>query len=198
MLRRFIFILALLVTLPAVTDAWAASAADARRFADEVGKKALAIVNGGSSEAQLQELFAEHVDIPWMGQFVLGAAWQQATPDQRQRYMQAYKDYLMARYTTNFSEYSGSKYKITDVRDAGDGQFLVRMDVDTPQQSQDVQTGYRLRDVGNGQFKISDIIIEGVSLITTQRSEFASVVQKSSIEALIADLASKSAAAKHS
>jgi phospholipid transport system substrate-binding protein len=189
MLRRLILICALLAFIP--TGAQAAGTDDARRFADEIGKQALVIINGGGSEGQLQELFSQHVDIPWMGQFVLGPTWQQATPAQRERYLQVYKNYLLKRYTNNFTEYSGSKYKITDVRDGGDGQYIVRMDVDTPKEQQDVKTGYRLRDVGNGQFKIVDIIIEGVSLLTTQRSEFASVIQKGSIESLINQLADK-------
>ena len=178
-------------------NALAASSDDARNFVNDVGSKVLTIVNASGDEAgkkqQLQQMFSQYVDIPWMGRFVLGHSWQEATPDQRNHYLQAYKNYLLARYTTNFANYNGSKYIITGARDEGDGTFTVDMKIKTPQQSQDTLAGYRLA-YENGQFKIHDIVIEGVSLITTQRSEFASVVQREGMDGLIKDIENKTQA----
>jgi len=177
----------------------AAGGDDARQFVDGVGKHVLDVLNGNGSkdqkQAQLRQMFSDNVDMDWMGQFVMGRGWQQATPDQRSRYMQAYKQYLLARYTTNFADYTGSKYTITDVKDEGDGQFTVNMQIKTAnQQQQDTLAGYRLRNAGNGQFKIVDIIIEGVSLITTQRSDFASVLQQKGVDGLISAVEAKTKA----
>jgi phospholipid transport system substrate-binding protein len=200
MLRRSLMVLCLLFFLPlSVVSVQAADADSARRFVDEVGKKVLAVVNGQAAEAQkqqqLRQLFSEHVDMEWMGRFVLGQGWAKATEDQRARYLAAYREYLLARYTTNFADYAGSKYTITGAKAESDGQFTVGMQVNSPNaKEQEVQAGYRLRAAEGGQFKIIDIIIEGVSLITTQRSDFGAVVQKDGMDKLIEQVQAKAQA----
>jgi phospholipid transport system substrate-binding protein len=195
MLRNSLLMMAMMLFVAIAPDARAATADDAKQFVDGVGKRVLGIVNGSGGEAQkqkeLQQMFSDTVDIPWMGQFVLGHAWQQATEDQRNRYLQAYKQYLLARYTTNFADYTGAKYTITDAKPEEGGQFTVNMQINAPKQSQDTLAGYRLRPGEGGAFKITDIIIEGVSLITTQRSDFSSTVQSGGIDTLIKDLEAK-------
>jgi len=135
-------------------------------------------------------MFVEHVDIPWMGQFVLGRAWQKAPPEQRDRYLQAYRAYLLAHYTSDFAEYTGAKYTITDIKSEEDGQFTVNMQINTSNQSQNTLAGYRLRS-NNGQLKIIDIIVEGVSLITTERAEFADIAQQKGMDGLIQSIHDK-------
>lgn len=184
----------MLCALPLASgEAEAATAQEAQQFVDELGKKAVEAVNE-KSQQKLQQLFLGNVDVNWMGKFVLGHAWQQATEEQRSHYIQAYRDYLLARYTTNFAEYAGSDYTITGAKSEADGQFSVGMKVKSPQaKDQETQAGYRVQSI-NGQFKIVDIIIEGVSLITTQRSEFAAVVQKDGMDKLIEQLKAKAQA----
>lgn len=189
------FLLAFLMGF-AAAGAYAANEEGARQFVDEVGKQVLETVNSTLPEPQkqqqLQQLFAENVNMEWMGRFVLGNAWKQASQDQRQRYLQVYRDYLLARYTTNFSDYTGSKYTITGAKQQANGQYTVEMEVKSPHaKQQETQAGYRVRASDGGEFKIIDIIIEGVSLITTQRSEFASVVQRSGMDGLIEQLRTK-------
>lgn len=192
---RAIVILFLAVLQPvSAGNAYAANAEEARQFVDAVGKKVVTIVNSGAADkqSQLTQMFTENVDMDWMGKFVLGAAWNQATEDQRNRYLQAYRQYLLARYTANFADYAGSQYTITGAKPFSEGQFIVSMSVNAPKaEDTEVQAGYRVRTAENGQFKIIDIIIEGVSLLTTERSEFTSVVQKQSVDKLIEQLQSK-------
>ncbi|MBV8939280.1 MAG: ABC transporter substrate-binding protein [Alphaproteobacteria bacterium] len=184
-----------LVILAGAERALAAGEDDARQFVDAVGKQVLQVINSGGGEAQkkqqLQQLFAGSVDIDWMAKFVLGKGWGQATEEQRQRYMQVYRQYLLTRYTANFADYTGSNYNITGVRSEGDGQYTVSMQIKSPRaQQQETEAGYRVHAVG-GQFKIIDIIIESVSLITTQRSEFASVLQQKGMDGLISAIEGK-------
>jgi len=197
MIRIYLFALILFCALPLLaTPAIAASGDDAKQFVDSVGKHVLEVVNasGGSKDQkqkQLQQMFEQYVDIAWMGQFVIGRGWQQATEEQRSVYQQAYRQYLLTKYTTNFADYTGAKYTITDVKSEADGQFTVNMQIKAPEHSQDTAAGYRLRPQANGQFKIVDIIIEGVSIMMTQRSEFASVIQQKGIDGLIQSIEAK-------
>lgn len=190
---RTFFALLLLVALP-TAPALAAGADDVRQFVDSLGQKVVSVVNSGGGDAQkqqLQQMFIENVDIDWMAQFVAGRGWQQASEEQLTRYKDAFKRYLLMRYTTNFAEYTGSQYTIAGTRDEGDGQYTVGMQIKSGgAQTQDIQAGYRVRGAG-GSFKIVDIIVEGVSLITTQRSEFASVLQQKGMDGLIESLETK-------
>jgi phospholipid transport system substrate-binding protein len=170
---------------------------DVRNYVNEVGRDVIGVINTKEMsepqvKEQLQQIFLENVDIPWMGRFALGQAWQKATPQQRDAYLEAYRNYLLNRYTANFKEYSGSDYTITDIRPQSDGEYLVGMDINTPKSDQqNIKAGYRIRPDENGEAKISDIIIEGVSLINTQRADFGSVLQSKGIDALTESLKSK-------
>jgi len=195
--------LALFVTcmiLPLLANrALAAGTDDARQFVDNVGKQVVEVVNGSSGEsekqAKLRQLFITNVDIDWMAKFVLGQGWQKATADQRTRYQQVYRDYLLARYTTNFADYTGSKYALTDATNEEAGQFTVHMKIKAPNKGQEnLLAGYRVKQE-NGAFKITDIIVEGVSLITTERSEFSSVLQQKGMDGLITAIEEKTKAA---
>jgi phospholipid transport system substrate-binding protein len=194
-LRSLSVLLLLGAMLLPAHSAVAAGAEDARQFVDNVGKRVVEIINTSGNETQkqqkLRQLFTENVDIEWMGKFVLGSAWQQATEDQRQQYLKAYRDYLLARYTTNFADYTGSNYTITDAQSGDNGQFTVGMEIKSPNAKQpNTEAGYRVR-LENGQFKIIDIIVEGVSLITTERSEFAAVFQQKGMDGLISSIEAK-------
>lgn len=198
MLRRA---LALLLILLPLGQAQAATADEARQFVDSVAGQVLNIINGpsgsgGQKQTQLRDVFAQHADTDWMARFVLAQGWSKATPEQQQRYLSAYREYMLARYTTNFAEYSGSQYKITDVKDEGSGQYIVTMDIQRPGK-QPTYAGYRLRSDG-GTFKITDIIIENVSQITTQRSEFSAVLMQGGIDKVIQALESKRQAVRGS
>lgn len=176
-------------------NASALTAQDARQFVDDIGNHALNVINDAAKDenqkhAKLRQMFSENVDIHWMGRFVLGTGWKQATEDQKKHYMQAYQQYMVAHYTANFSDYTGSKYNISDIKNEQDGEFTVAMQIKTSKELDDISAGYRLRTDNVG-FKIVDIIIEGISLVVTQRSEFASLISQKGIDGLISSLEEK-------
>lgn len=202
-MRYWLAIVVVFSTLVNVAYAAASTPEDARNFVNSVGKNVVGIINSqGMPEPQqqekLQQLFMENVDISWMGRFALGQSWQKANQSQRDNFLQAYKDYLLARYTTNFRDYSGSKYTITDIRKQGDDEYVVAMDITAPKQSdqQDIKAGYRVHADNGGQLKISDIIIEGVSLINTERADFGSILRNQGIDALTDTLRTKTSSAE--
>jgi len=191
-MRKYLALFFMLFALPA----YAAATDEAQQFVDGVGKQVLSVLNGSGSEAdkqtQLRQLFSTNVDMEWMGKFTAGNAWARGTEEQRGRFIQVYKDYVLAHYTKNFSDYAGSDYVMTGTKPANDNEFMVGMSVSTPKADEkQLQAGYRVRNSG-GQYKISDIIIEGVSLITTQRSEFAAIGQKGGLDTLTEQLQAKS------
>ncbi len=145
-------------------------------------------------QAKLNRLFADNIDFPWVGRFVMGRYWREATGEQKARYLKEYQKFLILHYTSRFTEYTSGDFKVTGSEDDGNGEFTVSMQISSGDQSEDDQpvlVDYRVRREDKG-FRIFDVIVEGVSMITTQRSEFASVIAKGGIGYLIDQLAAKS------
>lgn len=168
----------------------------AKQFIDHLGKQVLELAkDSGTSDNQkqqiLKDIFFQNVDVDWIGRFVLGRFWRTASESQQQQYLNNYRNFISTNYTSRLRDYTGETYKITGSRDEGDGKYFVSMDIVRPN-GQNVETNYKVKEE-NGSYKIVDIVVEGVSLITTQRSEFSSAVSRKGLDFLIEQLAKKAA-----
>lgn len=195
-MKRFFFVLACVFGLLFAQNADAATSADAKTYINKLGNNALSIIsNAKLNKAQKQDklnvLFSESVDIPWVARFVMGRFWRQATETQKTAYVREYRKFLIKHYTSRFADYTGGSFNITGVKDDGDNEFTVNMQLlGDKKNSEPVLVDYRVRADGSA-FKIFDVNVEGVSLITTQREEFSSVISQHSIDYLIAQLQNK-------
>lgn len=185
------------IMLSCQAPAMAGSELEASKYVEKIGSQALATIsNAGLSKSQkqskLDKMFSDNVDIAWVGRFVMGRFWKQATDAQKAKYLREYEKFLIKHYTSRFTDYTSGSFTITGSRQDNEGEYTVGMEIVGNNKSEPpVMVDYRVR-AGNGTFKIFDIIVEGVSLITTQRSEFAAVIGKHNIDYLIAQLANKS------
>ena len=189
-------VVALVVAAFISISANASDKEEASKFVGEIGKQAVSILSNNDSSKDekttaLQSMFENTVDIEWIGKFVLGRGWRTATDAQKQSYMNNYKSFLIKHYTANLSEFSSVDFKITRITPDDNGGNIVTMKIQRPNQ-EDIVVDYTIRKKPNDGLKVYDITIEGVSMITTQRSEFASVVEQNGIDYLIAQLAERS------
>lgn len=195
-MRFFATLFSALALSVAVAAPAQADVGQAKAYVNDLGNRALQVMQSGQPEAQklsqLEQMFTNQVDIEWVAKFVLGKHWRAATPDQQARYIENYRAFLVKHYTSKFTEYTSETFEVTGQRDDGNGQYTLDMKIVRPGK-EDVNVAYRVRESEAGGLKIFDIIVEGVSLITTQRSEFGSVVQREGIDALIDKLAKKTA-----
>ncbi len=181
-----------------VAPAAASGEKEAEQFAITLAEKAVTILEDGNlSEAgkqnALEGLFSKSIDFDWVARFVLGKHWRTAQEAQRQAYAKSYKQFIVTNFTQRLGEYSGQDYIVKQVRADGEsGEYLLTMELKNSNEPA-VFIDYRLRKKG-GQFKIFDIIIEGVSLITTQRTEFNSVVDRKGLDFLISALEKRAGA----
>ena len=101
------------------------------------------------------------------------------------------------RLGARLGQYSGEKFKVTGARADGDKGTIVDSNIlRDPQPAVRVQWRVRQRD---GHLKIVDVVVEGVSMAVTQRSEFASVIRKrgGQVSGLIEDLRAKLTTLEH-
>jgi len=190
-MKRFLQTLTAFVVLGLATASVAADANGAKAFIDRVASDVLAIVrDDGASKEQKQKrieaIFSDKVDINFVAKFVLGKHWRSATPEQQQAYTAAYKPFILKNYAGKLTKYSGQTYSLKNPH-VEDNISVVTMEIVDPNGS-NVNVDYRLGDAGAGKYRINDIIVEGVSLLSTQRAEFDSIVQSKGVDGLIAAL----------
>ena len=168
----------------------------ARKFATNTANEAVKVLASDKSDdakvGALEKLFVKAVDTDWIGRFVIGKHWKNLDKAKQGEYLKNYQNFLVKHYTANFQEYAeGTQFEITRSKTLKKGQYMVSMVINRPNSPQGVKVDYRVREKKK-KLSIIDIVVEGVSLLNTQRSEFSSVVQRKGVEHLIEQLASKS------
>ncbi len=137
-------------------------------------------------------------DFTRMTQLAAGRYWRQATPEQRNALVSEFRTMLVRTYTKAFTQYKGETIDVKPLKLAPtDTETTVRTQLLKPGgQPTDVDYVMRKSDAG---WKVFDVVIEGVSMVTSYRSSFASQIEQSGIDSLIkslADLNSKAATMK--
>jgi phospholipid transport system substrate-binding protein len=176
-----------------------AAAADPAAVITSLGNQALKVlgknVDPNLRVARFRQLFQQDFDVPGIARFVLGRYWRLATPSQQQEFVRVFTNYIALVYANRLAEYSGETLRVTGTRAAPDGQMvsseIIRTDRRPPARVDWLLTPH------NGSYKISDVIVEGISMAVTQRSEFASVIQRNGghIDGLITALRQKAESA---
>ncbi len=128
-------------------------------------------------EIELKKLFQKYVDVPIIARAVLGKSWRDANPDQRERFIHAFKTYVSNKYGKQFSEFRGTKLEIVKSRDtltkAG---VLVSTEVIVPGNTP-LKVVWQVSD-GSGSLKLIDMRVEGISMLSTERQEFRTKLKK--------------------
>jgi phospholipid transport system substrate-binding protein len=148
-------------------------------------------------EARFRELFHEDFDAPGIARFVLGRYWRTASQEEQKEFVRLFENYVAFVYTVRLSDFGrGQTFKIRGSRSDGEG-VIVSTDVTNPGSPQPLRIDWRLVTADSGTYKINDVIVEGVSMTATQRSEFASIVQRNGgqVGSLISMMREKTASA---
>jgi phospholipid transport system substrate-binding protein len=157
------------------------AAEDAAGFISDLGKRAVSVLtsNGseGDRERQFRALFDEGFDVPAIARFALGPYWRTATDAQREEFTKLFESYVVHAYSVRFNQYAGQQLKVTGSRGDSDTTSLVSSQIDGAGGGPPIKVDWRVAKTDPG-FKITDVIVEGVSMAVTQRQEFASVIQR--------------------
>lgn len=129
-------------------------------------------------------------DFRYMSQLVLGRAWRQATPEQRDRFTQSFKALLVKTYADVVLDYSGEDIQWLPVKapdDAKDITLRSRVDLNSGEQAA-LDYSLHKRD---GRWQVYNITVENVSLVTNYRGQFSSKVKREGLDTLIKEMEAK-------
>ncbi len=127
-----------------------------------------------------------YFDFDRMSQWVLGRYWRTATPAQRARFVVLFRDLLVRTYSTALLQYTDQRIRYLPVNAApGDRQVLVRTEVQQSNGAPDIPIFYSFYKTGKGQWKVYDVSLDGVSLVTNYRSVYAGKIRQGGMNALL-------------
>jgi phospholipid transport system substrate-binding protein len=187
--------LAVIAIAPAAT---AIAAVDPAAMIHQLGSQALAILRPGTPPAQraagFRRLFRDNFAVGAIARFVLGPYWRIATPEQRQQFVELLESYVAGVYAQKLADYSGGALRVVATRADGVDGATVTTQAVKPNGGPPVTIDWRLIRV-DGSFKISDVIVDNISMATTERAQFASIIERSGgqVDGLLAALRDKTA-----
>jgi phospholipid transport system substrate-binding protein len=190
----FAIILIAVLGGPVWTVRAAESGQDAEAFIVGLAGQAIAAltppgISRDEREIRARALLNDNFAVSAIGQFVLGRYWRNATAEQQKEYLDLFEKLIVVTYVDRFSRYSGERLKVTrTVGDKESGDTIVYSEISRPA-GEPIDVGWRVRKYGSS-FKIVDVLVEGVSMGQTQRSEFSSVIRNNggSLSALLEEM----------
>lgn len=168
--------------------------AAAESFVNSMASDAISFLgNPDLSEANKKKHFSKLLnksfDMNTIGRFALGRYWRTASAEQRKEYQKLFREMIVDVYSSRFGEYEGQVLEIRGSKRDNEKDVTVQSFI-VPDVGQEIQVDWRIRKK-NGQYKVIDVMVEGVSMALTQRSDFSSVIQRGGgeVSVLIAHLA---------
>lgn len=142
-------------------------------------------------KSAFRTLLGSKFDMQTIGRFALGRYWQTASPEQRKEYLKLFQHMTVEVYSQRFRDYQGQTLEVRGSRPEGAADVLVHSAI-LQSSGPEVKVDWRVRRK-DGNYKVVDVIVEGVSMAVTQRSDFASVIQRGggNLEVLLTHLRSK-------
>lgn len=130
----------------------------------------------GQRIAKFRTMLQTDVDIPRIARFTLGRYWRTASAQQRTEFQSLFQEWLLSNYVARFADYSGQTITVTGGQTESDTLVVVHSRVNQTNGAPPVDVDWRIW-VQDGQGRVVDVVVEGVSMAITLRSQFDSVIQ---------------------
>ena len=147
---------------------------------------------GGKADAvnsKVIQLILPHLDFVAMSKLVLAKHWRQANVQQREQFVEQFRNLLVRTYETSLMKYRNEKISFLPFResDQPEKKAVVRSEV-IRSNGPSIPMNYSLRFKPEDGWKVYDIGIEGISLVTNYRSSFSREISQHGIDHLIESL----------
>jgi phospholipid transport system substrate-binding protein len=175
-----------------------AAAATPREIVRQLTDQVIAVLkkkdlSANQKVSEIQNVVNGYVDYETMSRLVLARNWRTLTDQQKQQFVQEFKRHLAVTYGKNVESYHNEKVQIVGDRDEGRNDWTVETKIIRAGGGSDILVNYRLRRE-SGDWRIIDLVIERVSLVSNFRSQFQEIMANGGIDRLLKLLREKNAA----
>ena len=128
-----------------------------------------------AKQERFRQLFRQYFDVEACARFALGTYWRTATTLQRQEFVELYEDYVVVSYSTALRALGGASFEVLGSHSDREGVIVssrVQINDGAP-----IRIDWRLNPTNHG-YKITDVIVNGISTAGTQHSDLVSVIQR--------------------
>jgi phospholipid transport system substrate-binding protein len=153
--------------------------------------------NGNSKKVLdlIEEKVLPHFDFTRMTRLAIGRNWAQASDAQREALTREFRTLLVRTYSTSLSQYRNQTIDVKPLKlVTGDTDAVVKTLVNQPG-GQPIPIDYGMERTEKG-WKVYDVIVDGVSLVTTYRGSFNDQIQKTGIDGLVKTLSDRNRSAE--
>lgn len=195
-LTAAIFVVSVMFGTSLSSSVWASDSAEtAETFIVRLADQAISQLTDSSLELDEQErrfkdIVHEYIAFKSIARWVLGGRhWRAASEEQRERYLALFEELMVATYAHRFQSYAGEKLVVVGTRVIDAGQTLVQTTLMRPNAEKPLRVDWRVRET-DGIHRVIDIMIEGLSMSQSQRSEFSSLLRSNggNIDGLMSEL----------
>ena len=173
----------------------ALAAESAVTFVRLFGEEAITMLRDRAApdrRARFESLVRGGFDLPLVAQLALGRYWRSATPEERESYVELFSQFVLDTYARRLNEYGNQRLRVAGSVPAGQD-VMVESWIEGG--GEPIRVDWRVRQTGAGP-RIVDVVIAGVSMLLTQRSEFGAVIERSGgVAGLISNLRQRLASA---
>jgi phospholipid transport system substrate-binding protein len=197
-MKRFLGTIVLMAASLLIFPAWSMEAPD--RLVDKTVQEVIDIIHkdealkNGNKEKMLDLIETKilpHFNFTRMTQLAMGQHWSAAGPEQQNKLVDEFRTLLVRTYSNALTNYQNETIKVSPIKQLGDSvETTVRTVVIQGNGKQPVPIDYSMEKKPNG-WKVYDVTVAGVSLVTNYRGSFNSQVRKGGIEGLLKTLVDK-------
>lgn len=139
---------------------------------------------------KMDEIVAPSLDFITMTKLAVGRYWRDASDDQKRALVTEFRELLLRTYAESLREYDNEELKLLPLRTGDrDDRVKVRSRV-IQSDGPELSVNYSLR-FHDGEWKVYDIVIDGISMVTNYRSTFSNEIRRNGIEGLLSALREK-------
>ncbi len=167
-------------------------------YVNTLANQVIAIVKNKSESQksktdQLFSLLQINFNLDWMARFVIAQNYRQLNPDQQTDYQNTYAKYFLYSYLPNLMKYTDESFKILKVLEQTPGNFTVETQILRTNGQPPISINYQVKPKTDNpeEYQVIDVVVEGVSAIMSQRSEFSSIIQQSGANDFLVKLKTK-------
>lgn len=165
-------------------------------FVENIGNKIINILVHRHNPMEVRKekfrkILVHDFDMPTIGKFVISRYWRMMSDQQREDYLRLFIDAVVENYASQFNNYNNEKLIVKNARQTQDGGYIVYSTITRPGKGEPLKVDWKIFKTKRG-MKVLDIIVDGVSMSITLRTEYAGAYnEKGGAEGLLAYLREK-------